>query len=297
MPEAKVRTIIIIKKKKGGGHGHHGGAWKVAFADFMTAMFALFLVLWILTQSQDVKEAVASYFRHPTDYEGKPDALLRGNEGLMDHKQGRLDNESNSIEVKVEPNTAGGEEGEKPGTKATSINGGKGQQSVPKAIQIVEDADDVKTFLDLADKLWDMLEGAPSFSKVKGNFLIQALEEGLLIQVIEQPDAPLFEEGQDVFKTAIKQALAVIAKEIGKRPNKLELDGHGKSVSGFYGEKQKWMASTYLADVTRVELERGGLRPQQVFRVSGCGDSRPLGPGINKRICILVRPRQWQDRY
>ena len=65
------RPIIIVKKKAAAHAGHHGGAWKVAFADFMTAMFALFLVLWILAQSQEVKSAVASYFRHPTDYEAR----------------------------------------------------------------------------------------------------------------------------------------------------------------------------------------------------------------------------------
>jgi chemotaxis protein MotB len=295
------KTIIVFKKKKG-KHAHHGGAWKVAFADFMTAMFALFLVLWILTQSQEVKEAVASYFRHPTDYEGTPDVFMRGNDGLMDHKQGRMDNDATVIEIESAGNKQAGDAGNNPGKTATSVSGGKGQLSPPeglrpKVVSKVEDIDEVRTFLELAEKLWEVLGTTSSFNKIKDNLLIQALEDGLLIQLLEQEKSPLFEDGQDVFKPAIRQALGVVAKELSTLPNKMEIDGHGKSIANFYTEKQKWLASTYIADLTRMEMERGGLKPQQIIRVSGCADTRPMGPAGSRRISILVRPRQWQERY
>jgi chemotaxis protein MotB len=302
MADEKAPKTIIIYKKRKNKHAHHGGAWKVAFADFMTAMFALFLVLWILTQSQEVKEAVASYFRHPTDYEGKPDVLLRGNEGLMDHKQGRMDMDRAVIDMETAGNKQPGDAGGQPGQTPTSITGGKGLLSPPegmrpKIISKVEDIDEVRTFLELADKLWEVLGTTSSFHRIKDNLLIQSLEDGLLIQLLEQEKSPLFEDGQDVFKPGISQALAVIAKQLSTLPNKLEIDGHGKSLTNFYNEKQKWVASTYIADVTRAEMERNGLKSQQIIRISGCADTRPMGSGVGRRISILVRPRQWQERY
>jgi chemotaxis protein MotB len=295
------RPIIIIKKKKG-GHAHHGGAWKVAFADFMTAMFALFLVLWILTQSQEVKEAVASYFRHATDYEGKPDTFLRGNEGLMDFKQGRMDNNPESIDTeKPKGNAPPGDGGKEKGEPSASVSGGQGKliasdSKRPQAEVKDREMDETKDFLALHDKIMATLNSTASFNRVQDNLMIQVLEEGLLIQVMELEKSPLFETGQDVFRLGIRSSLEAIAAELSKLPNKLEIDGHGTSITNSYSEKKKWMASVAIADLARAQMEKGGLKPQQVSRVSGCADRRPL-EGAARRITIFVRPRQWVDRY
>lgn len=103
----KIFALARKKRRKRARHEHHGGAWKVAFADFMAAMFALFLVLRILSQSQDAKSAASSYFRHATDYEGKADETLRGNQGLQENKQGRLDLPNNFLDVDAGNRAAG----------------------------------------------------------------------------------------------------------------------------------------------------------------------------------------------
>ena len=246
MAEERVRTIIIYKKKKG-EHGHHGGAWKVAFADFMTAMFALFLVLWILTQSQEVKTAVASYFRHPTDYEGKPNAIFHGSDSLMENRQGRQNNLQNVLEINATVKSADSEgKGEQP----ESVSGGVGKDVAepglrPELVERVEDQekDEVRTFLKIADDLWVKLGMNSSFKKFKDNLLIEAIEDGLVIQLVEQPGAPLFEDGRPDFKPAIRECLAVLAKELTRYTNKLEIDGHGNAVPQIIAPEQKWVAS------------------------------------------------------
>lgn len=298
------RPIIVIKKIKK-AHGHHGGAWKVAFADFMTAMFALFLVLWILTQSQEVKTAVASYFRHPTDYEGKPDADFHGNNGLMENRQGRLDHMPNVLQIE------GKKEGsEGAGQTPESVAGGTAPATAeaglrPEIVERVEEQekDEMRSFLKIADDLWMVLGMDGSFKRFKDNVLIEAIEDGLVIQLVDQPKAPLFEEGSTDFKPAIKRAFSILGKELSKYPNKVEIDGHATEISNAYDSRKKWLASGLLADMARIELENAGLKPAQVTKVSGCADMRPLNPQspgdpLNRRVSILVRPRQWRpERY
>ncbi len=297
------RPIIIIKKKKK-GHAHHGGAWKVAFADFMTAMFALFLVLWILSQSQEVKAAVASYFRHPTDYEGKPDADFHGNNGLMENRQGRLDHIPNVLQIEGKQGSEGA------GQSPESVAGGTAPATAeaglrPEIVERVEEQekDETRSFLKIADDLWMVLGMDGSFKRFKDNVLIEAIEDGLVIQLVDQPRAPLFEEGSTDFKPAIKRALSILAKELSKYPNKLEIDGHATEMSNAYDSRKKWLASSLLADLARGELELQGLKANQITKVSGCADMRPLNPQspsdpVNRRISILVRPRQWRpERY
>ena len=310
-PEAEAapppRKFVAKKRRKRARHEHHGGAWKVAFADFMTAMFALFLVLWILTQSQDVKSAVASYFRHATDYEGKADETLRGNQGLQENKQGRLDLPNNFLDVessngtRLDPQSASGGLG-----KVTAEAGLR-----PQIIERVEDQDkdEIKTFLNLADDLWARMGMDPSFLKAKNNLAIEAREEGLLIQFIQQPNAPLFDEKTGAFKDSLQRMFAVLSKKFALLPNKLEIDGHGSifstgsTVPGTSDANQKWHASALMADLARAELQKNGVREGQITKVSGCGLARLLNPNnvndpVNQRISILLRPRQWQaERY
>jgi chemotaxis protein MotB len=143
-----------------------------------------------------------------------------------------------------------------------------------------------------------------SFKRFKDNVVIEAIEDGLVIQLVEQPGSPLFEDGSTQFRQPIMQAIAMIGTEIKRYPhNKLEIDGHGVQIAGVFGPEQKWLASTMLADLCRVQLVGAGVNIVQIAKVSGCADTRPLNPRnkadpLNQRISILVRPRQWRpERY
>jgi chemotaxis protein MotB len=297
--EQKVK--IIVKKKKGGG-GHHGGSWKVALADFMTAMMALFMCLWILAQSQEVRQAVAMYFRHPTDYEGKPDAILRGNDGIFDVKAGRLDVPPNIKEIEGKASGPGGYAGQTPET----ISGAAAHMSPepglrPNIVERVDQKlDDVRTFLQLKDKLWKHLGMDASFEKVRDQIFIEALEEGMVVQLIERPNQPLFEDRSENFVPAIRKVLGILSADLAKLPNRIEIDGHGMGFTD--KEKFKWLGSAQMADLTRMEMERSGVRGKQITRVSGCADTRPLNPNdpadpLNRRITIFVHPRQWRPPH
>lgn len=293
------RPIIIIKK--GGEHGHHGGAWKVAFADFMTAMFALFLVLWILTQSQEVKNAVAAYFRHPTDYEGKPDAMIRGNNGLMDNKQGRLDNAPNVINENESKSGPGADE-QHPTPRLDINDVSTTLPVIPLRDEPPDDleVDEVRSFLKISEELWQVLGMSGSFHRFKDNLRIEAIEDGLVIQLVEQKGSPLFEDGGTQFRQPIKNAIAIIGREIKRYPkNKIEIDGHGVQIAGVFGPDKKWLASTMLADLLREQIVNAGVSNDQITKVAGCADARPLvrhnkADPLNQRISILVRPRQWR---
>lgn len=300
--EAPKVKIIYKKRKGGGGHGHHGGAWKVAFADFMTAMMALFLVLWIMAQSQEVKSAVAYYFRHPTEYEGKPDSLLRGNDGLMEIKNGRMDNRASLREGNSNPPPGGGS-----GLQAQSVAGGAARMNAepglrPEPIErIEEDPDEVRDFLKLSDLLWEELGLDPSYMRFKDQVTIETMEDGMLVQLMELPDQPLLEDHTFKFTPTIKRALAILAKKLKSYPNKIEIDGHGLGTASDPAEK--WVGSTLLANLARQELEAGGIKATQITRIAGCADTRPLDPKtganpLNRRVSIMVHPKQWRpDRY
>jgi len=296
--------IIYKKAKKGAGHGHHGGAWKVAFADFMTAMMALFLVLWIMAQSEEVKHEVAAYFRPPAESEGDIGTPLRGNKGVMDVQNGRFDLPPRALDG-TQQGGPGGTQGRNP----QSVSGGTARRPGdpglrPQTVDNIKetDKDELRDFLVIADHLWEQLGLDASFGKIKDQFLIEAIEDGLVVQLLERDGHPLLDPHSQSFVPAISSALATLGSQLSKYPhNKLEIDGHGFGLSE--DPTQKWIGTTMLADLARKALESHGLSPNQITKVAGCADTRPLDVkkatgAINRRISILVHPRQWRpERY
>jgi chemotaxis protein MotB len=304
-PMSEKPKIKIVYKKKGGDHGgHHGGSWKVAFADFMTAMMALFMCLWILAQSQEVKAAVAYYFRHPNAEESvDTESLFNGNHGLQDNLHGRLDMSPIVLDERMGVVNQGhkGQTPESITGAAANMSPDPGLRPAPVERAHEQEVDEVRDFLDLTDELWHLLGMDPSYLRIKDQITIQTLEEGLLVQFVERPGCPLLEEQSDRLQPPIRQAISTIAKRFAKLPNLVEIDGHGLGLA--QSEEHKWVGSLMLADLFRKELVECGLRTSQVSKVGGCADSRPLNlqdprDPLNRRVSILVRPRQWRpDRF
>jgi len=297
-PMSEQPKVKVIIKRKGGDHGHHGGSWKVALADFMTAMMALFMCLWILAQSQEVKQAVAYYFRHPNEMMGDPDSLFNGSQGLQDNVRGRLDLPHSVLGEKMDINM--GYKGQTPESitgAAAKMSPDPGLRPAPVERANEQEVDEVRDFLDLADELWGLLGMDASYLRVKDQVTIQTLEEGLLVQFVERPGMPLLEEQSERLQPQIRKALATIAKRFAKLPNLVEIDGHGLGLA--QDPEHKWVGSLMLADLFRKELVENGLRPSQISKVGGCADARPLNPQdpsdpLNRRVTILVHPRQWR---
>ncbi|MGD0088790.1 MAG: flagellar motor protein MotB [Planctomycetota bacterium] len=299
--ERAPRPVIIIKRKR--REEFHGGSWKVALADFMSSMFALFVALWVLAQSPQVRAAVAIYFNNPGDYQGRLADLFHNDKSMLESKVDRQGLQRVIIEQKT------GERGKEPDVPAApsrSILFGTPDPASPADLgRLVsvsskeeKEQDEVRTFLKLMDDLWAKFGLSPSFWKIKNMLTIQTLEEGLLVQLVEQKDEPLFAPGDPDLKPIVKEALGILAEELGKYPNKLEITGHGTSVAQVFPPEQKWMASAYMADRARVALEEQGFKGKQIYKVTGCADRLPLSAvpndPLNRRICILVRPRQWK---
>ena len=245
---------VIIVKKGGHSHGsHHGGAWKVAYADFVTAMMAFFLVMWIVGQSNPMKAGVAGYFRDPGVFE-------RG---------------------------TGGSAGIMPGAPKgiTAPTPVPNDTDVAVAKEVLEQA---------AQRLREAIEQLPDFSKIKDRVDIEVTSEGLRIELIDTANESFFEVGRAELHADSKLLLGVIARELGKIPNKIALEGHTDArpftARAGYGN---WELSADRANAARRAMQDGGLALDQVDTVRGYADRRPriaddTFDARNRRISIVV---------
>ncbi len=286
---------IIIKKKKGhGGHGAHGGAWKVAFADFMTAMMAFFIVMWILGQNDSVKEKVTAYFKDPgafnfitgkrsipIDLEMVPDKG-KGGGGASDKKNDKFffmippEDTTKHSDIEVEK------------TKVDSV---KAQQKVNKL------ANELQEFLD-KEKITK-----PELKEILSSIKIEITKEGLRIELIETQESLFFEVGSSKVSKKAKDIISHLAKEIGKLPNYVEVEGHtdSRQYSGGSGYSN-WDLSTDRANEARRILMSSGLWDGQTMKVTGFADKALRNPNnpfdvSNRRISILIKQMTSKDFY
>jgi chemotaxis protein MotB len=234
----KSRPIIIIKKK--GGHGgHHGGAWKVAYADFVTAMMALFIVLWLLNTSKPVREAIAGYFKDPSGTGNK---------------------------------TGTAQEGSSENLKLTKEDMPRLKEELEKAVRQMND-----------------------FDKFKNQVEMTVTPDGLRIELLETASGTFFDLGSPNPNDKGKELLDLLAKELGKLPNKISIEGHtdSKPYSGG-GDYGNWELSADRANAARRLMQNEGLRADQVSEVRGYAAQRlrkpddPLNPS-NRRISVIVQ--------
>jgi chemotaxis protein MotB len=248
--------IIVIKK---GGHGgHHGGAWKVAYADLVTSMMSLFIVLWLTSQKQDVKEAVAGYFRDP----GAFNKAAHG--GVLDG-------------ASILPEQGGGA-------------GPNGTQPTPEQIRQEQEKILEKT----AEKVRESLAGMPDFKQLEGQIEIKMTDVGLNIQLVEKSNSLFFDVGSQNLSASAREVMSVLAARLGELPNKLAIEGHTDSRPYPAGAAYtNWELSADRANSARRYMLEHGLRAGQVAEVRGFADTRPRNPDNasdvqNRRISITV---------
>jgi len=245
--------IRVIKKKKG-HHGHHGGAWKVAYADFVTAMMAFFLVMWIVGLSQNVKDAVAAYFSDPI---GFMEAVRKGNAPFP-------------------------------------LGEGKGAGKEKEPLTSSQEADEKERLEDAKQTLEHEILDAPEFKDLKKNVDVQLVDEGLRIDLVDGGESLFFDSASAAIKPATRRLLARIAKELRSLPNSVAVEGHTDNRRLNRGDSYtNWELSADRANSARRVLEQSGLRPGQVTEVRGYAAMRPrrgLQPSdpANRRVSILV---------
>jgi chemotaxis protein MotB len=281
---------IIIKKIKKGGHGHHGGAWKVAYADFVTALMAFFIVMWILASSAEVKESVAAYFNAPEDYNiftgiKTAPVTLFDNPAPPSSGDGDGDGVTN-IDVQFSFS-------ESQTTDTAKISGIKLEalkDSINAAKEVSNTGNEIK------NEIEEMAKNATDEMKtILSSIEIVITKDGMRIELIESHDNNFFEIGSARLKPEAISILKQLAKRIQTLPNYVEIEGHTDS-RGYASNKgyTNWELSSDRANAARKVLEGNGLWDGQVTSVSGFADRKLRNPNnpfdySNRRVSILVK--------
>jgi chemotaxis protein MotB len=272
----KIQPIIIKKVKKVEG-GHHGGAWKVAYADFVTAMMAFFLLLWLLSVTTDTQKAQISAYFAPAD--PRVAQTLSGAGGVMGgtsmSKQGAMSSQSSPVSPSHEP-----------------MDEGKTQDDAKQ--DAATDKQDEQSFAKVEDQIKQAMQSAPDLAAMAQNLLVDQTPEGLRIQIVDQEGKPMFELGSAKPLPQAVRLLNMLAHVVKELPNKISIRGHTDSRP--YGKDAaytNWELSSDRANASRRVMLEGGLSIARVENVQGKADREPLVPADpeaakNRRISIIL---------
>ena len=283
--DAKKLQPIIIKRVKKGGHVAHGGAWKIAYADFVTAMMAFFLLMWLLgSTTEGDKKGIADYFAAPLKL-----SMMGGGSGSGDSshvvKGGGQDLTRSTGQVK---------RGEIESRRST-VNLHQLKEEQIRA--------EVARLQDLKSKVEGKIAGNPKLQGLASQILLEMTNDGLRIQIVDADQRAMFASGSAAVQGYMRELLREIGAILGDVPNRLTLEGHTDSLPFSGGERgySNWELSADRANASRRELVAGGLPEDQVLRVQGLAASNPFdrrdptGPS-NRRISIIVMTREAEER-
>ncbi|WP_144148482.1 flagellar motor protein MotB [Paraburkholderia sp. BCC1884] len=267
--------VIVRRSKKGGDHeAHHGGAWKIAYADFVTAMMAFFLLMWLLgSTSKFEKQGIEDYFNTPLS------SLLGGNEGTSVSRPSVVQGGGRDIS-----DTRPGE-GKKMQTQPTPP--GTIAPTVPPA--------DTARLEQLKAKLTTLIEQNPALKAFKDQIRISITAEGLRIEIVDSQNRPMFPSGSSKLQPYAVTILTQIGAALNDVENRVSIAGHTDAVPYTAGPEgySNWELSSERANAARRALVSGGMHGEKVLQVRGLADVLPLNSNVadeptNRRISILV---------
>ncbi|MBX6367799.1 MAG: flagellar motor protein MotB [Rhodospirillales bacterium] len=286
-------TIIIKKIKKRGHGGHHGGAWKVAYADFVTAMMAFFLLLWLINVTTDVqKKGIADYFA-PTV------ATISVTSGAGGMLGGQVIGKPGAMTVSAaapalaDPVTSmrqpdEGDEGERSG------NPGQRLEITDEALETSIAQREEQQFALAEFQLKKAMENVPELRELADNLLVDRTPEGLRIQLVDQDKRSMFPRASAEMYEPAKKLMGVVAQIVARLPNKITVTGHTDATPYSKGSGYgNWELSTDRANASRRELLNAGLDESRIAKVVGMADREPLVPEDptspqNRRISIVL---------
>lgn len=271
---------IIIKKVFHGGHGHHGGAWKVAFADFVTAMMAFFMLLWLLgSTTKEERAAISEYFNNPSMSQG--------------------------VSSTPAPSAVQG-----PGGASTSLIQLGGALDMPKEEQekqkikeeqAQKEAEKEKEQLDeLMESLKKAIEKSQALQPFKDQLLLDITSEGLRIQIVDKENRPMFDVGEATLKHYTYDILRELSRFISEVPNRISISGHTDATPFRRENYGNWELSADRANAARRVLADNGVAENKIGRVVGLASStlfdkaNPSNP-VNRRIAIIVMNKKTEE--
>ncbi len=274
---------IVVKRVKKGGGGHHGGAWKIAYADFVTAMMAFFLLMWLLgsTAKGDLK-GIADYFQTPLKValfggsgSGDSSSVIQGGGEDLTRTYGQV------------------KRGETPAERRT-IN----LQRLRADFERVE----MQRLESLKGELEALIEAAPALKQFKNQLLLDLTTEGLRIQIVDEKNRPMFDSASSELKPYTRDILREIGRALNKVENRISLSGHTDATPYAAGDRGfgNWELSTNRANASRRELVAGGMDDGKMIRVVGLASTvlydktDPYG-AINRRISIVILNKRTEE--
>ncbi|MBI5329965.1 MAG: flagellar motor protein MotB [Betaproteobacteria bacterium] len=273
---------IVIKRIKKSGSAAHGGAWKIAYADFVTAMMAFFLLMWLLGSTTKAQmEGIAEYFKTPMKValsggsgSGDASSVIKGGGQDLTRRDGQI------------------KQGENEDRKRINL----------EAAEAERQRQEVQTLESLKGKLEKAIESNARMAQFKNQLKIDITAEGLRIQIVDDQNRPMFDSGGAVMKSYTRDILREIGRTLNAVPNKISLSGHTDAVPFYGGEAgySNWELSADRANASRRELVVGGLEEGKVLRVVGLASAvafdkdAPEAP-INRRISIVVMNKKAEE--
>lgn len=283
-PNAKTQPIIVkrVKKVSGGGHA---AAWKIAYADFMTAMMAFFLVMWLLGSTTEAdRQGIQDYFQNPMKVamsggsgSGDATSLIQGGGVSLSESTGH-------------------------GRRAVGDGGSKAHDH--EQLRRLQAAAEARRLQALKNQVELNLTNDARLHEYRSQIFLDMTRDGLRIQIVDDQQRPMFDSGSAQVKPYMREVLRLIGSVLADVPNKLTLEGHTDALpfSGGAGGYSNWELSADRANASRRELLMGGLDDGQVLRIQGLAASMPFEPtdplaAINRRISILVMNSEAEDRF
>jgi chemotaxis protein MotB len=294
-------NAVIIKRIKKGGHGgHHGGAWKVAYADFVTAMMAFFLLMWLInTTTPEQKRGIADYFAPQSIAQ-----TLSGSGGVLGGKvMGQESARAGGAASVFQKNSPSSPTSKSKSTIAATTQGGasnsEGQSSdtqsgsgdnTDRSTSSSQDGE----FAHAAEAIHQAIQDNPDLAQLSKQVILEQTPEGLRIQLIDQDGRPMFQQGTSEPMPYTRRLLAEIGKIIDRLPNRVSISGHTEATP-FHGPggMTNWELSAARANAGRALLAAGGLNSDRIYEVSGKAGSEPLLPedpngSANRRLSIVL---------
>ena len=274
----KAKSTIVVKRVKKGGHGAHGGAWKIAYADFVTAMMAFFLLMWLLgsTTKGDLK-GIADYFQSPLQ------VSMSGGDGSGD----------SSTVI-----TGGGQDLT---MSAGQVKRGEIQAKKHRRNEVVK-AERAR-MEELQRHLNQAIMASEKLSEFRNQIRVEVTPDGLRIQIVDDFKRPMFDMGSARVKDYMRDILREFGNVLNEVDSKIVLTGHTDSAQYAAGDKaySNWELSSDRANASRRELIAGGMQTRKIVRVVGLADSNlldtdnPMNP-LNRRISIIVLNKLAEER-